>query len=481
MQSFDTLLTNASLIDGTGAPPISADIGIVGDRIAAVGDLSAGAAREFLNASGKVVAPGFVDVHTHDDSAVLTSPDCLAKISQGVTTVVVGNCGVSAAPVTLGEHPPEPLNLLGEQRDFKFRSFADYVSAVGEAPPAVNVAALVGHTSLRIGRVGRLDRPATPSELAAMRADVEASMRGGAIGLSTGLAYANALAAPTEEVLELAGVASEYDGIYTTHLRDEFDGIVGALGEAFRIGETADLPVVISHLKCAGPQNWGRAPEILNHIEQSGLNDRVHMDCYPYAAGSSNLDLGQVDERVKILITRADRHPEAVGKTLAAIAAEWGASQIDAAKRLMPAGAVYFSISEEDMRTILRHDKTMIGSDGLPHDVRPHPRLFGAFSRVLGKLCRDESLLGLHTAIRKMTSLPARVFGFVDRGFVRPGCYADLVVLDPATVGDCATFTAPKRLSAGIEAVYVNGIRAFVDGAPTGNRRGRYLTRSSFD
>jgi N-acyl-D-aspartate/D-glutamate deacylase len=472
---FDILFTGATLLDGTGAAPRVVDVGVTGDRVTAVGDLGGASADQTHDLTGRALAPGFIDVHTHDDNAVLRAPDCLAKVSQGVTTVVVGNCGISAAPVRLQGPPPEPLNLLGDGDDFPFEDFAQYVEAVGDAGPAVNVAALAGHTSLRIGRVGDLGRVATARENLAMQKDLERCMAAGALGLSTGLAYPSALAADTREVVALARVAASAGGIYTTHLRNEFDHVLDALEEAFGIGAEAGLPVVVSHLKCAGPQNWGRSAEVLAAIESSPWVDRVQMDCYPYRAGSSNLDLGQVDERIEILITRSEPHPEQATRTLARIAEEWGVSQADAAKELMPAGAVYFSMDEEDMRAILAHPRTMIGSDGLPSDPHPHPRLYGTFPRVLGRYCREESLFSLEQAIRKMTGLPAETFGLAGRGRVAPGCFADLVVFDPETVADRATFDAPHRLSAGIERVVVNGRVAYYNGEPTGPRSGRFL------
>jgi N-acyl-D-aspartate/D-glutamate deacylase len=300
-------------------------------------------------------------------------------------------------------------------------------------------------------------------------------MARGAIGLSTGLAYATALAASTGEVVGLAKVAGSAGGIYATHLRNEFDDILDALDEAFAIGAEAEVPVVVSHLKCAGPQNWGRSGEVLAAIDSSRWSDRVRMDCYPYRAGSSNLDLGQVDERIDILITRSEPHPEQATRTLARIAAEWGVSQRDAAMELMPAGAVYFSMDERDMRAILQHPKTMIGSDGLPSDPHPHPRLYGTFPRVLGRYCREESLLPLAEAVHKMTGLPAETFGLAGRGRVAPGCFADLVVFDPHTVADTATFDDPHRVSTGIERVVVNGRVAYYNGQSVGPRSGRFL------
>lgn len=477
--AFDLLLTGGMLVDGSGAPPLASDVGILGDRIAAIGDLQSAAAKLRIDVAGKVVCPGFIDVHTHDDIAVLAKPDCFPKISQGVTTVIVGNCGISAAPLRLTQTPPEPLNLLGSERDFVFESFRHYVDTVVASQPAVNIAALAGHTSLRVKHVGELSRAATTRETTAMQRELEQAMAEGSIGLSTGLAYANAFAATTLEVTQLARVAARYGGIYTTHMRDEFDGILQAIEESITIGSEARLPIVISHLKCAGPKNWGRSGEVLAAIESSHYHDRVYMDCYPYSAGSSNLDLNQVDEQVDILITRSGPHPEQAPKLLAQIAQEWGVTQREAAQRLLPAGAVYFSINEQDMRTILRHGKVMIGSDGLPCDPHPHPRLFGTFPRLLGKYSREEELFPLQEAIHKMTGLPASVFNLNDRGVLKSGYFADLVVFDPHEIRDAATFESPIQKSSGIDLVLVNGAITFRQGQLTENRAGRYVGRTS--
>ncbi|MEO6964831.1 MAG: amidohydrolase family protein, partial [Acidobacteriaceae bacterium] len=262
-------------------------------------------------------------------------------------------------------------------------------------------------------------------------------------------------------------------------LRSETETILQAIDEAARIGKHASVPVLISHLKCAGIDNWGRSKEVLQHLDQTRQGQPVGCDCYPYAAGSSTLDLRQVDERVKIQITWSRAYPEQAGQTLAQIAKAWGVPQIEAAQRLQPAGAIYHSIAEEDMQTILRHPGTMIGSDGLPNDPLPHPRLWGTFPRVLGRYCREQGLFSLPEAIRKMTSLPAQQFGLVDRGWIREGYYADLVLFDPATVCDVATFDDPIRPAIGIEAIWVNGTLSYRGQASTGQRMGRFLPRKS--
>jgi N-acyl-D-aspartate/D-glutamate deacylase len=426
-----------------------------------------------------MLAPGFIDVHTHDDLYVIKSPEMTPKLSQGVTTVIVGNCGISASPVSLAGHLPDPMNLLGAADAFRYPTFADYVTAISAAKPAVNVAALVGHTALRNNHMDRLDRVATPQEISAMRNQLQQSLDHGALGLSTGLAYLSAYSSSTDEVTGLAETLGKAGAIYTTHLRTESEGVLDAMDEAYRIGLSAKIPIVISHLKCAGIDNWGRSGELLQSLEAARGRQSIGCDCYPYAASSSTLDLRQVDERVTIAITWSNPHPEMAGQTLATIAERWGVSHIEAARRLQPAGAIYHCMSEGDVRAILRHPETMIGSDGLPNDLLPHPRLWGTFPRVLGHYSRDQRLFPIGEAVRKMTSLPAQRFRLKDRGRVREGYWADLVLFDAETVSDTATFLDPVRAATGIDAVWVNGILAYQKQASTGERAGRFISRNS--
>jgi N-acyl-D-amino-acid deacylase len=482
MQTCETLIRGARVVDGSGAAPFEADVAIADGAIAFVGRGAAPRAGETIDASGKVLSPGFIDVHTHDDTNVVREPAMWPKLSQGITTVVVGNCGISAAPARLqGDRLPEPMNLLGPAGAFVYPNFRSYVDALERARPAVNVAALVGHTTLRGNHMNRLDRAAAPGEIDAMRAELRDALSLGALGLSSGLQYSSAFAAPTEEVMALAEPLAECGGIYATHMRTEFAAILDAMDEAFRIGRHARVPVAISHLKCAGPENWGRSGEVLEALEHASRTHPVGADCYPYTAGSSTLDLKQVTDRIEITITWSDPHPDAGGRSLEAIADGWGVALLEAAKRLQPAGAIYHSMSEEDVRRILRHPATVIGSDGLPNDPMPHPRLWGAFPRVLGRYSRDEQLFPLAVAVHKMTGLSARRFGLSGRGFVREGFAADLVLFDPDTVHDAATFTDPQRPAEGISAVWVNGVLSSRDQAPTGARAGRFLPRGTID
>lgn len=477
MRTCDTLIRNAKVLDGSGAASELLDVALCGDQICEIGASLDYGTSAFIDAGGLALAPGFVDVHTHDDTSVIRAPAMLPKLSQGVTTVIVGNCGISAAPVRLRGEPPDPMNLLGDAEVFRYPTFALYVAAIHDARPAVNVGALIGHTALRNNHMDRLNRTATEAEIEAMRSQLMEALDGGALGLSTGLAYLSANSASIEEIVALAEPLTSAGAVYTTHLRSESGEILGAMSEAFEIGRLNRVPVILSHLKCAGIANWGRSGEVLHALETARTSQHACCDCYPYAASSSTLDLRQVDERVKITITWSTPHPELAGQTLAQIAEEWGIGQLEAAKRLQPAGAIYHGISEQDMRRILRHPATMIGSDGLPDDPLPHPRLWGTFPRVLGRYSREEKLFPLSEAVHKMTGMPAQRFGLEKRGLIREGYFADLVLFDPDKIIDNATFSDPAQPAEGIASVWVNGVLSYTTRGSTGKRNGRFLSR----
>jgi N-acyl-D-amino-acid deacylase len=479
MLKCETLIRNANVFDGSGGVPELADVALLDGRICAIGPSLQHTASHVVDAEGLALASGFIDVHTHDDLVVLLRPAMLPKLSQGVTTVIVGNCGISAAPVSFHGAPPDPMNLLGGADDFCYPTFAAYANAVDESRPAVNVAALVGHTALRNNHMDRLDRAATAAETDAMRAQLSEALEGGALGLSTGLAYASANSASTGEVLALAEPLASSSAVYATHMRTESDAILEAMGEAFAIGRECSVPVVLSHLKCAGVDNWGRSGDVLHALEEARKTQRAGCDCYPYAASSTVLDPRQVDARVRITITWSTPHPRVAGKTLGSIAEGWGVSQLEAAQRLQPAGAIYHSMAEDDMRRILAHPATMIGSDGLPNDPRPHPRLWGTFPRVLGRYSREEKLMSLPEAIHKMTAMPAHRFGLAARGTIREGNWADLVLFDAEKIIDMATFEDPIRPAKGIEGVWVNGVLSYTAEGATGDRAGRFVRRGA--
>ena len=475
------LLEGGLVIDGSGTPGFGADVLLAGDRIEAIGPALRNrhglGEVDVIDCSGLVVAPGFIDVHTHDDAIVLQQPEMLPKVSQGITTVIAGNCGISLLPLAT-DAPPPPLNLLGTH-SFRHTSVADYRVAFDAARPAVNVALLIGHTTLRVATMDRLDRAADGDELARMAALLEQCLEDGAIGLSSGLFYEPAFAAPADEVLALAKVVARHGGVYTSHLRSEMQAIIDALHEAGDTAFAAGVPLVISHHKCAGPTQWGRTRETLPLIERLAARQPVAMDVYPYTAGSTVLREDLVDGVIDIRVTWSDPHPEVEGRLLADIAADWGITQQEACRRLQPGGACYFQMHEDDVERIVAHPLTMIGSDGLPHDRHPHPRLWGTFPRVLARYCRERQLFPLELAIHKMTGLSSRNFKLHRRGLLQPGWYADIVVFDAARVRDRASYEQPLEISEGIAAVYVNGVPSYRgDVHGTTGRAGRLLHRT---
>ncbi len=478
MPNFELAILGATLIDGTGAPEYRADLAVSGDRIAHIGTVDVASAEESVEGHGLILAPGFIDAHTHDDRAVLSNPSMMMKVSQGVTSVVAGNCGVSLAPL-VDRDPVPPLTLLGDREWFRFPRVAEYLDAVNEARPAVNLALLCGHQSLRLQTMDRLDRAASADEIDRMRALLDGAMADGCIGLSTGLAYPPAEHAPTEEVVSLAERAAAHGGLYATHMRNEREGVVASVEETLEIGRSAGLPVVISHHKCTGRENWGLTVETLALIAKARATQRVDLDVYPYTASSTVLIPEWVPAAERVLITWSRSQPECAGRDLDEIRSEWGVSLDEACARLHPAGAIYFQMDEDDLRRVLAFDDSMVGSDGLPHDEFPHPRLWGTFARVLGHYARDEGVLPLTEAVRRMTYVPARTFGFRDRGVLREGAFADLVLFNPTTVLDMASFSQPTAPSRGIERVWVNGRSTYRHGAIDSGRSGRVLTRDA--
>lgn len=482
-----SLLKNGLIVDGDNAPAWLGDLLLAGNRIVAMaepGQIAQDVLSQFnmpveeFDCTGKVISPGFIDVHTHDDAAVLDAPDMLPKLSQGVTTVIVGNCGISLVPMMTLE-PSAPLSLLGSKQ-FRFPGIQLYAQAIDAIQPGVNVAVLVGHTTLRMCHMTELDHPARGDELAAMVADLDQAMAAGALGLSSGVFYQEAYAADQTELGALACAAARAGGIYATHIRDEMAAILPALQEAALTARQAGLPLVLSHHKCAGPANWGRTHETLPLIEALARRQEIGMDVYPYTAGSTVLREDLVDGVIDILITGSSTHPEMAGRYLADIASHWEVTQQEACRRLMPGGACYFQMREDDVERVITHPLSMIGSDGLPHDERPHPRLWGTFPRVLASYWREKGVLQLEQAIHKMTGLSARRFKLEERGRLQAGYVADVVVFDPKLVQDMATFEKPMQYSAGIEQVWVNGVLSYTAGQRgTGMRAGRFLRRGS--
>ena len=480
-QRCDLLIRDATVFDGLGNPRMQTDVAATEDRIVAMGDLGAWEGNRMVDADGLALAPGFIDAHTHDDRAVLCGPECmLCKMSQGVTTVVVGNCGISLSPVRMKSYPVGPLSLFGDQSWFEFDSFAEYADRLARDPSPVNTYALIGHMSLRVEAMnGDTQRVATDAEAAHMQARLRQALAEGASGFSTGLYYAPNMMATTDEVIAVAEALRATGGLYVTHMRDEANDVLLSIEETLKIGRAVDVPVVISHHKCAMPENFGRSFQTLPLIERSAARQKVDFDVYPYSAGSTVLMPNRLRDDVKVQITFSAPHPELAGRMLSDVAKEWNLDLKTTAERLLPAGAIYFQMDEPDVQRIMSHRLAMIGSDGLPHDSYPHPRLWGTFPRVLGHYSRDLKLFSLEEAVRKMTGHTAAVFGMTDRGVIRVGAYADLVLFDPKTVRDTSTYDAPTQVSEGILETWVNGQSAYVfgDGA-TKARAGRLVTRN---
>ncbi len=482
MPDYDLLIRGADLIDGSGSPRFTADVGVRDGRIAAIGELSGASAERRLELDGLALAPGFIDVHTHDDRLLLSDPTMTPKVSQGVTTVVVGNCGISLAPMDAATPAVPPLNLVaGTDDGRRFDSFARYFEALDAAPPAINCAALVGLTTLRARTMTALDRPADAREIAAMRALVEEALAAGVVGASTGTYYAPANAATAHEMSEVLEPLRGTDALIASHIRDETGRVIESIDEAVSIAGALGVRQVISHHKVSGTPNFGRSRQTLAHFDELRREAqdpaRICLDCYPYAASSTILRADSVAQSRRTMIAWSTARPEASGRDLDEFARENGLSVGEAIESLQPAGAIYFAMDEPDVERILAYPETMIGSDGLPHDRFPHPRLWGAFPRVLGHYVRERGLMPLERAVHKMTGLSAMRFGLAGRGFIRPGCAADLVAFDPQRIRDAATFTAPMTPAEGIVHVMVNGISTWVEGRHTGARGGRALRR----
>ncbi|WP_298826609.1 amidohydrolase family protein [uncultured Piscinibacter sp.] len=478
MPEHDCLLRDALLFDGSGAGRRRADVAIEAGRIVAVGDLGHAPAREVVDLSGLALAPGFIDVHTHDDRLLLADPTMAPKLSQGVTSVIAGNCGISLAPLGRREAVP-PLNLVADGPAQRFDSFAAYFAALEHEPPAVNMAALVGHTTLRVVTMQALDRPADRGEIAHMQGLVREALQAGVLGLSTGTYYAPASAASAEEILAVCEPLRGSGALIASHIRDEGERVLESMTEAMKIANALGVRQVISHHKVVGRANFGRSRETLALLDQARLEGDVCLDCYPYTASSTVLRKDTARQASRTLVAWSKARPAAAGRDLDDLAREQGLDTDAMIDALQPAGAIYFSMDEADVERILVHPQTMIGSDGLPHDTFPHPRLWGAFPRVLGHYARDRHLFSLETAVHKMTGLPASRFGLQGRGLVRPGFAADLVVFDPEHVIDAATYAEPQRPASGIARVYVNGRLAWHAGAGTGARAGRVLRRAA--
>ncbi|MBI2205422.1 MAG: D-aminoacylase [Candidatus Rokubacteria bacterium] len=526
----DLLIRGADVLDGTGAPAQRVDVAVANGTIAAIGQ-NLGDSRQTIAAAGLTLAPGFIDIHTHSDFTLPLNQRAEGKIRQGVTTEVLGNCGFSAAPALPGRSADLRNYLAASAPWLTFRdgTFAEYVDAF--PPTSVNTVLQVGHNTLRLMTVGMDNRAARPDELAAMQRWLEEALDAGALGLSSGLftvpgSYANA-----DEIIALGHVLRRYGAAYASHIRNEAGGVFAAVDEAAHVGETCEIHVQIAHLKISGTENWGGAAKLLERIEAARRRGvRVDADQYPYTSATNplrnllpvwlqeggmaamldrlrdralrarirddiaahgNASFGRLPSWDDVRIAVSPGQPQHAGRTIGDLARERGIDPVDAAGDYLLADeghtrVVLRSMDEPDVRTILAAPFVFIGSDGTalaPYGVtgqgKPHPRYYGTFARVLGEYVREQRVLSLPEAVRKMTGGPAAALGLKDRGLVRQGYAADLTLFDPARVADRATYDDPHQYAAGIRAVIVNGIVAVDRGEHTGALSGRVLRRDA--
>lgn len=471
----DIIFRNADIIDGTGGPRRKGDVAVTGDRIAAIGELSEMAGGREEDCSGLAVAPGFIDPHVHNDLAVFTHPDMASVVSQGVTTIINGNCGFSLAPLTAPDPVPQPLRMLFGLNAPRFASFGEYRDRLRAEPPAVNSGCLVGHGTLRVNEVADLERAADETELRAMSRALDKALAEGGIGLSTGPFYAPARASSTHELTQMARVARQHGKLYVTHMRDEGDRVVEAVEETLEIGRNSCCGVHISHHKCAGVANFGVSVRTLEMIDAAMKLQDVGLDTTPWTASSTILNSGRHRQAERVIVAESEPFPEHTGRDLADVAAEWGVDLDEAVERLLPATGIFFIMDEQDVQRILSYQHTMICSDGIAGGTHPHPRVWGTFPRVLGHYARDVGLFSLEEGVRRMTSLTADRFGLKERGRLRAGHFADIVVFNPATISERATYEKPVQPAEGIASVYVNGTAVWKCGEITGSRPGHVL------
>ncbi len=532
-QPYDVVIRNGHIVDGTGSPWYAADLAIRNGRIAAIGKLDGAPAKRTIDARGMVVAPGFIDMLGQSELTILVDPHLPSKIYQGITTEITGE-GNSIAPLNESIIKADRVTYEHYKVLPDWHTFGEYFTRLRKQGMGINLASYVGATQVRRMVLGDDDRAPTPAELARMKDLVRQAMREGAIGLSTSLQYAPAPYAKTDELIALAAEAAKFGGIYASHIRDEGDGIDAALDEAFRIGREAHIPVEIWHLKAAGKDNWGRMPEIVRRIQaarDAGLD--VGADTYAYTAWFNSFSAvippwahdggdAKLIERLKDPAMRARIRkeletpggnwnnewqevpgPEAIlvsavqnpkllplqGKTIAEIAKLWNKDPIDTVFDLLIEDQAFtevamFAMSEPDVTLALQqpwvsicNDSQGTSPDGLLGQEHPHPRAYGTFPRILRKYVREEHKLTLEDSIRKFSALPAERMRLADRGVLKSGMWADVVVFDPATIRDLATFEKPNQLSEGMRFVLVNGVPVIEEGKMTNALPGRVVTR----
>ena len=524
---YDIVIKDGFLIDGSGKPGQRGDIGILGDRIEEIGECPVNQGRKVIWARGKVVAPGFIDIHSHSDFTILAHPGAESKVYQGVTTELVGQCGISGAPM-MGEFRARKKDGLSDLGiSVNWSTLNEYFCRLGEVQPIVNIATLVGQGNLRGAVIGYINRRPLKDEIKQMKKLLLQSLEMGAFGLSTGLIYPPGVYSSTQELIELVKLVAQTDGIYATHIRNEGNELIESVKEAIYIAERTGVSLQISHLKTWGRRNWKKLSSIFQIIDDSrkkGLN--VHADRYPYTASSTDLDvllpswaweggkeeelrrLADPDSQKRMAEDILSQNPEAdfwdkimistvknnknrllEGKTLAEISIQrkctpWEVLFQILKEEELKVSANFFFMSEENLSQILSQDYVLIGTDSAARSVsgilrkgKPHPRGFGTYPRILCRWTGSGKLFSSETAIHKMTGLPAKKIGLNGRGLIQKGYFADLVIFDPSTIKDQADFDNPFQYPTGIEYVIINGIEVISNGKLTGKRPGRVLRK----
>lgn len=529
-QSFDIIIKGGTVYDGTGGPPLKADVGIKGDRVAAIGNLSRAMAPTIVDAKGLAVAPGFINMLAHSESSWIVDPRSLSELKQGVTTQIFGE-------LSMGPLNDEMKRRLREQQgdvkyDIEWTTLAEYLQYLEKRGVSQNFASFIGAATIRENVIGLEDKPPTPAQLDQMRELVRREMESGALGITTALIYPPAFFAKTDELIELCKVAAKYKGKYTVHMRSEGNQLIEGVQETMRIGREAGLPVEIYHLKALGKDNWPKMDQVIKMIEDArrqGLKITANM--YTYTAGGTGLDSSMPPwvfdggreaayrrlqdpatrqkiadavrtptndwenlylaagspDRILLASFRSEKLKAYTGKTLAEVARLRGKDPVETIMDLVledrsRIGTIYFLMSEENIKKQIRLPWVSFGSDAAsiaPEGVflksSAHPRAYGNFARLLGKYVRDEKVISLTEAIRRLTGLPATNLELVHRGFLKPGMFADVVVFDPKTIADRATFENPHQFAVGVKHVFVNGVQVLKDGEHTGAKPGRAL------
>jgi N-acyl-D-amino-acid deacylase len=485
--TFDLSFRDALVLDGSGLPARVSDVHIEGDRIARIGPGPTG--KREIDARGRALAPGFVDVHAHDDAALLSTPELPFKLLQGVTSVVIGNCGFSLAPLVPGEAEPPGNASLFPGCPARFDDLEAYALAFSVARPALNAISLVGHNAIRARVMGIEERAASDREIAEMRKYLQRALEQGAAGFSTGLIYRPGRIATSREIIEVARPLADFGAVYATHMRSEGDRLLESVEETLSVAAAVGCRAQISHHKAGGRRNWGKVKASLARVDLANASGAdVTLDVYPYVAGSGPMieyfDLAKIDLALAeaIQIASCPGCPAYDGRRLSEIAETEGIGLAELVTKVLtlPGAertvAITFVMDEGDVESNLMHPRVMVGSDGLPNpEGRPHPRLYGTFPRVLGEYGRKRGLLSLEAAVAKMSRLPCERFGLQHRGRIEEGFFADLVVFDPEVVIDRATYADPKQPPLGIDFVLVNGALAAQGGSSTDVRAGRFL------